>query len=58
MPTLVNLWETIKQMFPPRAKWGVDQIPDLSGKVALVTGEFFEYTTHCEGMLNDWSTYV
>jgi NAD(P)-dependent dehydrogenase (short-subunit alcohol dehydrogenase family) len=28
----------IDQNFPPKAKWGVDDIPDLSGKVALVTG--------------------
>ena len=25
-------------MFPPKPKWGVDQIPDLSGKVMVVTG--------------------
>ncbi len=25
-------------MFPPKPKWGVDEIPDLSGKVMLVTG--------------------
>ncbi|KAH9895862.1 NAD-P-binding protein [Cubamyces lactineus] len=25
-------------MFPPKPKWGVDQIPDLSGKVMIVTG--------------------
>ncbi|KAI0030801.1 NAD-P-binding protein [Vararia minispora EC-137] len=26
------------QMFPPKPKWGVEQIPDLSGKVTIVTG--------------------
>ncbi|EIN08964.1 NAD(P)-binding protein [Punctularia strigosozonata HHB-11173 SS5] len=26
------------QMFPPKPKWDVDQIPDLSGKVVIVTG--------------------
>ncbi|OCH84893.1 NAD-P-binding protein [Obba rivulosa] len=25
-------------MFPPKATWGVDQIPDLNGKVMIVTG--------------------
>jgi len=25
-------------MFPPRPKWSVDQIPDLTGKVMIVTG--------------------
>lgn len=27
-----------QQLFPPKAKWAVTDIPDLSGKVALVTG--------------------
>jgi hypothetical protein len=26
--------------FPPRPTWGVDDIPDLTGKVAIVTGAF------------------
>ncbi|KAJ7609840.1 hypothetical protein FB45DRAFT_943100 [Roridomyces roridus] len=26
------------QYFPPKAKWGVDDIPDLSGQVIIVTG--------------------
>lgn len=26
------------QMFPPKPKWSTDEIPDLSGKVAVVTG--------------------
>lgn len=26
------------QMFPPKPTWSVDQIPDLTGKVCLVTG--------------------
>ena len=25
-------------MFPPKSEWDVDQIPDLSGKVIIVTG--------------------
>jgi NAD(P)-dependent dehydrogenase (short-subunit alcohol dehydrogenase family) len=27
-----------QQSFPPRPTWGVDDIPDLTGKVAIVTG--------------------
>ena len=26
------------QLFPPKSKFSVDDIPDLSGKVMLVTG--------------------
>lgn len=29
---------TLTNVFPPKPKWGVDDIPDLSGKVMLVTG--------------------
>ena len=29
-----------QQSFPPRPTWGVDDIPDLTGKVAIVTGAF------------------
>jgi retinol dehydrogenase-12 len=28
------------QTFPPRPTWGTDEIPDLTGKVILVTGVF------------------
>ena len=28
----------VKQAFPPLPTWGVDDIPDLTGKVILVTG--------------------
>jgi hypothetical protein len=27
-----------QQSFPPRPTWGVDDIPDLTDKVAIVTG--------------------
>ena len=27
-----------RDSFPPRPTWGVDDIPDLTGKVILVTG--------------------
>ena len=30
--------QTTSQMFPPKAKFSVNYIPDLSGKVMLVTG--------------------
>lgn len=25
-------------LFPPKAKWSASQIPDLSGKVVIITG--------------------
>ncbi|KAI0310797.1 NAD(P)-binding protein [Amylostereum chailletii] len=33
-----NQWSVLSQMFPPKPRWGVDDIPDLSGKVMVVTG--------------------
>jgi len=33
-----NLPSTISQMFPPKTKFTVDDIPDLSGQVIIVTG--------------------
>ncbi|KAK0469223.1 NAD(P)-binding protein [Desarmillaria tabescens] len=33
-----NAWSLISQMFPPKPKWSVDDIPDLTGKVVIVTG--------------------
>src|SRR6266404_8168138 len=27
-----------KESFPPKSNWGVDDIPDLTGKVIIVTG--------------------
>ena len=30
----------IQQSFPPHPTWAVDDIPDLTGKVAIVTGSF------------------
>jgi len=32
------VYSVIDQNFPPKAKWSVDQIPDLSSKVVIVTG--------------------
>ena len=34
-----NMMSALAQMYPPKSKFSVDQIPDLSGRVALVTGE-------------------
>lgn len=33
-----GLLSVAKQSFPPHPTWGVDDIPDLTGKVAIVTG--------------------
>ncbi|KAI0051997.1 NAD(P)-binding protein [Auriscalpium vulgare] len=33
-----GLWSTIAESFPPKPTWGVDDIPDLTGKVVIVTG--------------------
>lgn len=30
----------ISQGFPPKSKFSVDQIPDLTGRVVLVTGKY------------------
>jgi hypothetical protein len=30
----------LQQSFPPHPTWVVDDIPDLTGKVAIVTGAF------------------
>ncbi|VDB91328.1 unnamed protein product [Peniophora sp. CBMAI 1063] len=31
-------WAALSQAYPPKAVWSVDDIPDLTGKVAIVTG--------------------
>ena len=33
-----NGWAVFIQNFPPKPQFSVDQIPDLSGRIALVTG--------------------
>ncbi|KAI0029800.1 NAD(P)-binding protein [Vararia minispora EC-137] len=33
-----NLLSVVAQMFPPKPMWGVNDIPNLSGKVIIVTG--------------------
>ncbi|KZT54668.1 NAD(P)-binding protein [Calocera cornea HHB12733] len=33
-----NIGQTLSEIFPPKPVWTVDKIPDLSGKVAIVTG--------------------
>ena len=35
---LKNVWPAILQLYPPKSRFSVDQIPDLSGRVILVTG--------------------
>ncbi|KZO94649.1 NAD(P)-binding protein [Calocera viscosa TUFC12733] len=37
---LWNVWYQIREIYPPTPKWGVDDIPDQTGKVALVTGGY------------------
>lgn len=33
-----TVWSLYDQSSPPKPKWSTDQIPDLSGKVVLITG--------------------
>ncbi|KAI1790007.1 NAD(P)-binding protein [Ganoderma leucocontextum] len=33
-----TIWPMATQMYPPKSKFSVDQIPDLTGRVAIVTG--------------------
>jgi retinol dehydrogenase-12 len=35
---MASLGTLLRQMYPPSPKWTVDKIPDLSGKVFIVTG--------------------
>lgn len=35
---LLGIYVILCQFFPPRAIWSVEQIPDLTGKICLVTG--------------------
>lgn len=37
---LKNLWEFARQSLPPSAQWSTDDMPDLAGRVVLVTGPF------------------
>ena len=30
--------QLISQSFPPKAQWSTDQIPDMTGKIVIVTG--------------------
>lgn len=34
----MSLSEALCEMYPPASKYSVDEIPDLSGKVVIVTG--------------------
>ncbi|KIY69052.1 NAD(P)-binding protein [Cylindrobasidium torrendii FP15055 ss-10] len=33
-----SLYQCFKQSYPPKPKWSIDSIPDLTGRVVLVTG--------------------
>ncbi|PIL34972.1 hypothetical protein GSI_02759 [Ganoderma sinense ZZ0214-1] len=33
-----TVWPTLQQGFPPKSKFSVDDIPDLSGRIVIVTG--------------------
>ncbi|KAJ4490646.1 NAD(P)-binding protein [Lentinula aciculospora] len=35
---MASVGTVLAQLFPPEAKWSVNNIPDLTGKVAIVTG--------------------
>ncbi|OBZ71335.1 hypothetical protein A0H81_08860 [Grifola frondosa] len=35
---LKNTWPVVVQSFPPKSKFSTDQIPDLTGRVIIVTG--------------------
>ena len=36
-----NLCAVVAQAFPPKPTFSVDQIPDLTGQVVIVTGQSF-----------------
>ncbi|KAI0341487.1 NAD(P)-binding protein [Trametopsis cervina] len=40
MSLLQSTWQLLYQSFPPTSKFGTDQIPDLSGRVCVVTGGY------------------
>jgi hypothetical protein len=42
-----GLLSVAQQSFPPHPAWGVDDIPDLTGKVAIVTGGFINLGVYC-----------
>ncbi|KAJ4493681.1 NAD(P)-binding protein [Lentinula edodes] len=35
---MASVGTILSQLFPPKPRWSVDKIPDLTGKVAIVTG--------------------
>ncbi|KZO94651.1 NAD-binding protein [Calocera viscosa TUFC12733] len=37
---LMNIWYQFGEYYPPKSKFSVDDVPDLTGKVALVTGGY------------------
>ena len=49
-----ELCALFSQVFPPRAAFGVDQIPDLTGRVVIVTGQSLHFELAYE-LIEDWS---
>ncbi|TFK83924.1 NAD(P)-binding protein [Polyporus arcularius HHB13444] len=37
---LWNVWSALSQFYPPKPQFTVDQIPDLSGRIIIVTGGY------------------
>ena len=33
-----HLWSLVREIFPPATQFNVSDVPDMSGKVVLVTG--------------------
>ena len=46
--TMGNFISFIKQAYPPKPTWEVDDIPDLTGKVVIVTGVFVSSGCRCK----------
>ena len=38
MNYLCNFWQYNIEAFPPKSKFSVEDVPDLTGRVAIVTG--------------------
>ena len=39
MSNFRNAWQVLIQNFPPKPKFSVEEIPDLTGRVVIVTGQ-------------------
>ena len=47
-----NTYSLFKELFPGQPRWSVDQIPDLTGQVIIVTGQ-----VHITACLNPGTDY-